>query len=359
MKHSIRTVEQLKEYVRIQPDEEEKYAKIIREAPLQVPHYYLKLIDKNDDKDPIKNLILPSMKELSDEGSLDTSGEDKNTKLSGLQHEYDQTALIIPTSTCAAYCRFCFRKRMVGKQSNEIATDLTAAYDYLREHKEIDNVLLTGGDPLTLSTKYLEKIISDLREIDSIKIIRFGTRVPVFLPQRISEDKQLLKAIKQCSDSGKKIYAINHFNHPREITKEAIKAQNDLLEAKAILANQTVLLRGVNDKPEIISELFNKLSYIGVTPYYLFQCRPVKHATHFAVPLGEGYDIYEKAKLGMSGLAKRAKYVMSHYRGKIEIVAVKEGKIYLKFHQARNREDSGKFLVLDLQENSTWIDNVG
>src|SRR3989344_1830737 len=194
--HSIRTVEQLREYFHISREEEEKFKKIIKDAPLQVPPYYLNLINKLDKNDPIRNLILPSINETSEDVKWDTSGENENTKLQGLQREYTQTALIIPTSTCAAYCRFCFRKRIVGRQSNEIAIDLSKAYDYLKKHKEVDNVLLTGGDPLTLSTKYIEKLITDLRQVDSIKIIRFGTRVPVFLPQRISEDKQLLKVIK-------------------------------------------------------------------------------------------------------------------------------------------------------------------
>ncbi|MFH1751635.1 MAG: KamA family radical SAM protein [archaeon] len=357
MNDSVKTIKELEKILKLTVKEKKAITKIIENTPMRIPKYYLNLIDKENKNDPIRKLIIPSEKELIETGEFDTSGEKKSYVQPGLQHKYTKTAVVIPTTNCAGYCRHCFRKRLAGKKSKEVAADFEKIFKYLKENKKIDNVLVTGGDPLTLPTEKIKKIIYGLRAIDSIKIIRFGTRMPALQPTRITKDKELLELIKEHSLPKKRIYFVNHFNHPKELTEKSRKAINELIEANAILVNQTVLLKDINDKPETLTELFNRLAYNGVTPYYLFQCRPVKHATHFQVPLVEGYKVFEKAKKGMSGLAKRARYVMSHDTGKIMILAVKNGKILFRYHQARNPKNQGKLIEFNYNGKEKWFED--
>ena len=356
LKNCIRSIDDL----RIEsPEERRKLKKITSVFPLQITRYYASLIDWGNPADPIRKLVVPSVEEGSNEGLLDTSGEKVSTVLKGVQHKYRQTALVLTTNVCACYCRHCFRRRLMKKPtSSEVLDQLKGALDYIKKHKEIDNVLLSGGDPLMLPTKKIEFLLKNLTKIEHIKTIRFGTRVPAYLPSRITEDKKLLGLISKYSRPGKKIYFVVHFEHPRELTKEAIKCIESLHNADAVLLNQAVLLRGVNDSPETIAELFNKLSSFGICPYYLFQCRPVKNGKHFQIPLEEGWRIFEESKKYMSGLAKRARYVMSHHTGKIEIVGIEKGRIYFKYHQARDPDNIGKFFSVPLKSGACWLDDL-
>ena len=230
----------------------------------------------------------------------------------GLQHKYLETALILATNRCATYCRHCFRKRLVGLPSEEILKRFEEAAKCIAEHGEINNVLISGGDPLVLKSEIIGRFLEVLGRIGHLNFIRIGSRVPVTLPARFS-DPILLSIFRKCSRSGKKLYVVTHFNHPMEITRESTLAANNLLKAGVLLSNQTVLLRGVNDDPEILVELMNRLVVIGVAPYYVFQCRPVKRVKHhFQIPICEGVRIVEKAKASCNGLGKRFKYVMSH-----------------------------------------------
>lgn len=240
---------------------------------------------------------------------------------------------------------------------DEILNDIDGAVDYVRDRKEITNVLLSGGDPLMLSTEKLERVIEKLSKIDHVKIIRIGTKMPAFNPYRILDDPSLTDMIKRYSKKENRIYIITHFNHPKEITKEAIEAINMLHNAGAIFANQTPLIKGVNDKPEVLADLFRKLSFIGVPPYYVFQIRPAVGNKPYAVPLEEGYEIFEKAKGMVSGLAKRARFVMSHASGKIEVVGKTDDHVYLKYHRAANDDDSGRFMVFKRNPEAYWFDD--
>jgi lysine 2,3-aminomutase len=364
LRHSIRSVKELQDFVHLEVEEARLLEDVVKHFPLQVPRYYLDLIDVNDPHDPIKELVIPSTLELNREGYLDTSGEHDSTKVRGLQHKYRSTALLLMNSVCASYCRYCFRKRLMDRTqpNDETLRDYEAAAEYIRQHPEINNVLLSGGDPLLLSNEKLDCILGLLRQIDSLKIIRIGTKVPAFLPSRMTTDPGLLEVIARHSHADKRLYVITHFDHPRELTPHAVEGLNLLMQAGAILANQAVLLRRINDSAEVLEDLFNRLSYCGATPYYLFQCRPVKGSRHSQIPLAEGYALFEQAKVGMAGLAKRARYAMSHYTGKIEIVAIKPvnggQEIFLKYHQARNPEDLGRVLTLALPSGACWLDDL-
>ncbi len=358
LKKNITTIEDLKQFIKIKEDEEEKLKKVIKIHPMSIPRYYLSLIDPEDPEDPIRKMSVPSAEELILSGSYDTSGEKQNTKMEGLQHKYRETVLLLATNVCAMYCRYCFRKRLVGLPSREILRRIDEAAEYIKEHKEVNNVLVSGGDPFTLPTPILEKLIKKLISIPHLDFIRIGTRVPVTFPQRVIEDKKLHKILKKYSKRDKRIYIVTQFNHPKEITEESTEAIDILLNSGTIINNQTVLLKGVNDDPEIMANLQNSLVSIGVNPYYVFQCRPVKRVKHqFQVPIYYGYRIVEEAKSRMNGHSKRFKYVMSHKTGKIEIVGMDEKYIYFKYHQAKDVKNCGKFFRRKLNKTGGWLDD--
>ncbi len=362
LRNSIRTMDDLKKRVNLPQEEEKRLAEAIEIFPMQITPYYFNLINWDDPDDPIRKEVIPVADELSVAGSLDPSLESTITRLRGVQHKYGPTALFLVSDMCSSYCRFCFRRRLKveGKtdQIIESPEHLKNALEYVKEHKEIDNVLLSGGDPLMLSNGWLDTILNGLRDIEHVRMIRIGTRTPVYLPQRIIADEEFRSIISNHNREDRRIYFVVHFNHVRELTEEAITGLRMLGEIGVILRNQTVLLRGVNDNPETIRELFNKLSYVGVTPYYLFQCRPIKGGKYFQVPLAEGYRIFEDAKKGMSGLAKTARYIMSHTTGKIATVGIEDGRFYFKYHQAKNPEDVGRFFSLPLKEDAYWFDDL-
>ena len=363
-RENICTLEQLKEYISLTPTEEKHLQKVIQLHPMSVTKYYLSLIDAKDKNDPIKKMIIPSVEELDLEGSYDTSGESENTKFTGLQHKYSQTALVLSTNQCAAYCRFCFRKRLVGCTNNEVLQQFSNACEYISKNKQINNVLISGGDPLILPTKVLEGFLEMLSGISHLRFIRFGSRTPVAFPDRILLDDGLTNVLKKYSKKQRRIYIVTHFNHPNEITDKSIDCIDKLIRSGVIVNNQTVLLGGVNDDPYVLAELLNRLVSIGVNPYYVFQCRPVKRVKHhFQIPLYRGYRIVEDAKKMLNGHSKRFRYIMSHRTGKIEIVGVmdnenKDPEMYFKYHQAKNPKNIGKFFKRKLNKSAGWLDEL-
>jgi lysine 2,3-aminomutase len=319
--------------------------------------YYQSLIDWNDPNDPIRRIVMPDIQELDEWGQLDASNEEKYTKVKGLEHKYTSTALLLVNEVCAAYCRFCFRKRLFMNENDEVTKDISEGLEYIRNHPEVTNVLLTGGDPMIMSTSKLEPIIKQIREIDHVKIIRIGTKIPAFNPHKIVNDPSLHEMIKKYSTNEKKIYIMAHFNHPRELTEVAVKGLNMLMQSGATLVNQTPLIKGVNDNPDILAELFNRLSFIGVPPYYVFLCRPTLGNEPFALPIEEGYKIFEKARKKCSGLAKRARLVMSHETGKVEMVGMLDGQVFFKYNRSADVENDGKFLVCESNPDAYWFDD--
>jgi len=319
--------------------------------------YYLSLIDWDDPADPIRRIVVPNVQELEEWGRLDPSDEQAYTIIPGLEHKYHSTALFLVSNICDGICRYCFRKRVFIDSQSVRLQDIPAAIRYVRQHSEITNVLLTGGDPLVLKTSELENIIRQLRTIDHVEIIRIGTKIPAFNPYRILDDPALPEMIETYNTGHKKIYIMTHFVHPRELTEPAVKAVHVLQRAGAMIANQTPLIRGLNDDPQVLAELLGKLSYIGAVPYYIFQCRPSLGNKPYTVPIEEGYQIVEQAKALVSGLAKRLRFVMSHSTGKIEIVGITKNRVYFKYHRAADDADSGRFLVLKRNPNAYWLDD--
>lgn len=353
----ITDINQLSDFLGWSKIEKEKIKTVIKSHPLKISSHYASLIDWSNLNDPLLKMVLPNIQELDPSGFEDTSGEFTNTKINGLQHKYPQTALVLATNQCFGYCRFCFRKRITGKINTETACDYPKILDYINKHKEINNVLLSGGDPLTLQTDELLKILKAIYEIPHIKNIRIGTRALAYYSKRIINDKKLAAELKKINKSEKKLYIITHFNHAREISKETIIATNILQSAGLILLNQTVLLKGVNDNAVILAELFNKLSEIGIRPYYLFQCRPVKNEVHFQVEIEKGIKLSNEVKKYCSGLAKTFRYICSHKNGKIEIIGEFKGKILFKYHQAKNINNVGKVIAVNSNPKAKWFDD--
>ncbi len=347
----------IRKVLQIPADERERLADVARKFAFRSNDYYLSLIDWDDPDDPIRKIAIPDPEELVEWGSLDASGESAYVVAPGMEHKYGQTALLLVSDLCAGYCRYCFRKRLFMHHTDEVARDISADIAYISRHSEISNVLISGGDPLFLATSRLERIVRQVREIEHVKIIRIGTKVPAFNPYRIIDDPDLPGMIRRYSTPEKRIYIMTQFNHSREMTDPALRALDILQSAGAVLANQTPLLRGINDDPAVLADLFRNLSFVGAAPYYLFQCRPTLGNRHFVVPLEESYRIYEQAKSRCSGLARRSVFAMSHRTGKIAVVGLDDEHVYFKYHQAARREDIGKFMVYRRCPEAVWFDD--
>ena len=355
----IRSPQALRDRLHLTGEEFEHLDHIAQRYPICIPPYYLNLIGEDWRNDPIRRLCIPDVMEASADGRTDTSGEAHNTVVTGMQHKYRQTALVLTTNQCAMYCRHCFRKRMVGSNADEIARHLGEMVDYVRAHPEIDNVLLSGGDALINENARLEQYLEAFSEIGHLDFIRIGTCVPVVLPQRITEDGELLELLIRASDR-KQIVIVTHFNHPRELTAQARDAVRALIAAGCCIRNQTVLLKGINDDAAALAALMNGLTAAGVMPYYVFQCRPAMGVMNqFQVPLLEGQRIVDEAKADMSGPAKGFRYIMSHVTGKIEILGRPTGeKMLFKYHQSKYSADDSRMFEVALEEDQCWLPDV-
>jgi len=269
--------------------------------PMAITPYYASLVKRWDSTDPIFAMSIPQANELLDSSFLssDPLSEGHDMPVPNLVHRYKDRALLITTDVCGMFCRFCTRKRVAGQTHGSVITpiQLEVVIQYLKEHSEIHDVIISGGDPLTMSTNTLDYILTAVRSVPSVDIIRIGTRVPVTMPMRITEE--LTEMLKKHHP----VWINTHFNHPVEITPEAKKACEVLVNAGIPLGNQTVLLKGINDDPMVIEELCRGLIRMRVRPYYLFQCDLVKGVEHFRTPLKKGIEIMEHLRGRLSGIA--------------------------------------------------------
>ena len=356
LQNNMTSAAEVSRLLKLDEEDSAQMARILEQFPMSVPRYYLSLINWEDENDPIRKMCIPSVRETDLSGSFDTSGEASNTVVVGMQHKYHATALILSTNRCAMYCRHCFRKRLVGLSDAEIASHLDEMMDYIRAHTEISNVLISGGDAFLNENDVIEDYLSRLCEIEHLDMIRFGTRVPVTFPQRVTSDPDLIALLKKYN-AKKQIFVITHFNHPNEITPESIAAVKALLECGIVIRNQTVLLKGVNDDAQVLGTLLRRLIAIGVIPYYVFQCRPVTGVKNqFSVPFLRGIQIVEDAKAMQNGQGKSLRYALSHPTGKIEVLGTVGGsKMLFKYHQAKYDRDAGRLFAMNLDEDQTWL----
>jgi lysine 2,3-aminomutase len=287
-------------FVRLTDDERHGLALAPTLFRVGVTPYYASLMDPEHPSCPIRMQVIPvGAEERVSRGEFrDPLGEDGLSPVRSIVHRYPDRVLLLSLDRCAVYCRHCNRRRMVGQDDGVIShRDLEEALDYIRAHAEIRDVLISGGDPLTLSTDKLEWIISSVRAIEHVDFIRIGTRVPVCLPMRI--DDELCAMLKKYHP----LYINTHFNHPKEVTPEAKTACERLADVGIPLGNQCVLLRGVNSQPRTIEILFRQLLKMRVRPYYLFQGDPVTGTDHLRTPVGCGIEIMEHLRGRVTGMA--------------------------------------------------------
>jgi len=364
LKNNITTVEALEKYLPLQPKERQDLQEITARHPMNISRYYLELINPEDPDDPIRKLAVPSTEELILTGDMgattgDPYGDDKHDKGNGILHKYPYTALVVVTEYCSMYCRHCFRKRMVGLPNDQTVSNFKQAAEYIAAHPEIKNVVMSGGDPLLLPTEVLKEMFEALRNIEHLNYVRIGSRAPVVFPQRLFDD-ELIELLADFNRS-KPLYVPTHFNHPNEITATAEEAVQRLRSAGVTVNNQAVLLHGVNDSVETLTNLMDGLLKIGVNPYYLYQCMPVERVRHqFQVSLKSGVDLVDAARRKMDGYAKRFKYIIGHDIGKLEICGRVDDKLILKQLHARpgHQEESSRILIRQLTEKGGWLDDL-
>ncbi|MCS7016790.1 MAG: KamA family radical SAM protein [Gemmatales bacterium] len=319
--HAVRTVRQLAQYLSFTREELQMLTQLEKDYKLAIPPYYLSLINPEDPNDPIRLQAVPSVFELENRSGYemeDPLEEDKDMPVPGLTHRYPDRVLLAITHVCTMYCRFCTRKRktLVRGGWEAISAADRQMIEYIRQHPEIRDVIISGGDPLTLPVARLRFFLDELKAIRHVDVIRIGTRVPVTLPQRLY-DQELIELLA----SAEKVWIQTHFNHPREVTPEAARVCKALLKAGMPVNNHTVLLKGVNDSLETMRQLMRALLRIKVRPYYLFHCDPVIGAGHFRTSIWKGLEIMEGLRGHLSGLGIPT-YVVDgpHGAGKIPLM---------------------------------------
>jgi len=317
--NSIRSIRQLRTLLPFTRDELEALGKLEAEYKVAIPPYYFSLIDTDDPDDPIRLQSVPSPLEAVTGFELeDPLEEDKDSPVPGLTHRYPDRVLMLTTPNCSMYCRYCTRKRATLTRGGweGISKNDELMIEYIRQNSQIKDVIVSGGDPLTLPLSKLKFYLDQLKTIKHVDVIRIGTRVPVTLPQRLYDPEML-----QLLGDTEKIYIQTHFNHPREITPEAQRVCRSLLRNGMPINNHSVLLKGVNDSLGTMRSLLRGLLRIKVRPYYLFHCDPVTGAGHFRTSVWKGMEIMEGLRGHMSGIGIPTYVVDSpHGGGKIPLM---------------------------------------
>ena len=298
VRNRIETVEDLKKHVELTAEEEEGVRQCLGVLRMAITPYYLSLIDLNDPHDPIRRQANPTACALhqSEADLLDPLHEDTDSPVKGLTHRYPDRVLLLVTDQCSMYCRHCTRRRFAGQTDQAVPVEqIDGCIEYVRNHPEVRDVLISGGDPLVMSDERLEYIIAKIREIPHVEIVRIGSRTPVVMPQRITPE--LCAMLKKYHP----VWLNTHFNHPKEVTEESKRACAMLADAGVPLGNQSVLLAGVNDCVFTMKKLVHELVKMRVRPYYIYQCDLSMGLEHFRTPVGKGIEIIEGLRGHTSG----------------------------------------------------------
>lgn len=300
MGNAIRDIDTLSKIIELQPEEKENLRNVLTQFKMAITPYYAALMDRTYKLCSVRLQAVPSIKELDkvNECFDDPLHEDVDSVVPGLTHRYPDRVLFLVTNVCSMYCRHCTRRRVVGSDDHHLSKEkLDLGLDYIRKHTEVRDVLLSGGDPLILADDRLEYILSELRKIDHVEIIRIGSRIPVVMPQRITDS--LLQMLRKYHP----IFINTHFNHYSEITHEAKTVCERLADAGIPVGNQSVLLRDINDCPRIMKKLVHELLMIRVKPYYIYQCDLSQGIAHFRTSIVKGIEIIENLVGHTSGMA--------------------------------------------------------
>jgi lysine 2,3-aminomutase len=334
---SVRTAEQLEEYIDLTPEERRGIEEIQGVFNWGISPYYASLMDPDDPDCPVRRQVVPRIQEMQDElGVWDPLKEEDHSPVENLIHVYPDRVAFCVSSLCATFCRFCLRKRMVDTRGCGIEQDnLEEGLDYLRRTPGIRDVLLTGGDPLLLPDERIEEIVARVHEIPHVELVRIGSRTPCTLPMRVTEEL--------CSRLARyQPFWINtHFNHPRELTPEAVAACGRIVDHGIPMGNQTVLLKGINDDAAVLKELGEKLIAARVRPYYLYQCQVLKGTAHFRVQIEKGIQLMRALRGRTSGFAIPQYVLDTPY-----------GKVPLNYQYLRERD--GDEVVLETFSGKLW-----
>ncbi len=282
-------------------EKEKQYFETFVDYPFAITHYYFSLIDKTNPLDPVRKQCIPQLEEtvIKEYESLDPLSEDDFSPVPGLVHRYKNRVLLLITDTCAVYCRHCFRRAFTGNNFGCISKgDLDKALEYIIKHPEINEILLSGGDPLTLNNKALADILEKIEHIKRKLALRICTRIPVVMPQRI--DEELIKVFKKMNS----VWIVTQFNHYKEITPQSKNAVKMLIDSGIPVLNQTVLLRGINDSKEILVKLFTELILSRIKPYYIFQGDLACGTGHFRTNLNKATALIKEVYSEVSGIAR-------------------------------------------------------
>ncbi|MCE1228841.1 MAG: KamA family radical SAM protein, partial [Firmicutes bacterium] len=290
LRNGIRDIATLEKVIALTEGEREQLRKCLDKFTMEITPYYAALMDHDNPECPVRMQSVPRFAELHDDPSdlADPLHEDVDSPVPGLTHRYPDRVLLLVTNICSMNCRHCTRRRLVGDTDVDMPeAQIAKAIEYIRQTKTVRDVLISGGDPLVLSDDQLESILSRLRAIDHVEIIRIGTRTPVVMPQRITDS--FVAMLKKYHP----VFLNTHFNHAKEITAEAREACAKLADAGVPLGNQSVLLRGINDEPDVMKQLVHKLLTIRVRPYYIYQCDLSLGISHFRTSVDKGIEIIE------------------------------------------------------------------
>jgi lysine 2,3-aminomutase len=329
LQNCVRSLDELERYIPI--ENKDRLREVLQNMRLSITPHTLSLIDWNNPNDPILLMCVPSDRELrfSPEELTDPIGDEAKSPIPFLTHRYPDRVLVYATFFCSLFCRFCFRRTKTGEATpGPSVEDRERIVNYLEAHPEVDEVILTGGDPLTLLDEQLEDWFRCIRSISTISRIRIHTRVPVNLPSRITDT--LVELFRKYSDATHPIYIVTHFNHPNEIAQENIEVIARLVDAGIVVRNQGPLLRGVNDDPVTLETLFKKLTNIRVVPYYLHQLDLAKGTNHFRVPIERGIKLMQELQGRVTGIAL-PRYVIDLPGGK--------GKVPLTYRYTKKQTD--------------------
>lgn len=299
LQNSLKTAEDFSGHFSLSENEKNVFQKGSELFNIRTTPYYASLAGA-EELDPIRRILMPTLQEISPglQSMKDPLGEKKNNPAPRIIHRYPDRVLFLVTDICSVYCRYCTRKHFTGQEQAFIKnSEYEQALDYIRSHPGIREVILSGGDPLTLSNKHIERVLSDLRKIDHVEIIRVGTRMPVVCPMRV--DQELVDILRK----HKPVFLMTHFNHPRELTLEAKQALDLFVDNGVPVMNQMVLLNGVNNHPAIIQALSRRLLFLRVKPYYMFQCDPSEGTDHLRTSIEDSESIQRELWGVLSGLA--------------------------------------------------------
>lgn len=299
IRNRITDFKTLKKYIELQPEEEAVARSKSFSFRMAITPYYLSLIDPKNPHDPVRLQAIPRIAESVEDPSdmADPLHEDADAPVPGMTHRYPDRVLLLLTDQCSMYCRHCTRRRKAGEYDAPMPREnVDKAIKYIEQHKEVRDVILSGGDPLTMSDARIDEVLARLAGIDHVDIVRIGTRTPVVMPQRITDE--LIAVLKKY----KFVWLNTHFNHPNELTKEAAAALAKLAEAGVVLGNQSVLLKGINDHVDVMKALVHALVRNRVRPYYIYQCDLSEGISHFRTPVSRGIEIIESLRGHTSGL---------------------------------------------------------